>query len=63
MAQTDAQEFQLIRATIIDLIMATDMKSHFSLVSRLQARVHALLVLHQSVVRQLVNSKAGHLQQ
>ena len=33
---TDATEFQMMRATIIDLIMATDMKNHFSLVSRLQ---------------------------
>lgn len=36
--QMDPHVQEILRATVIDLIMATDMKNHFALISRLQVR-------------------------
>ena len=46
--QTDAPDFHVLRTTIIELVMATDMKNHFALVSRLQARLTTVCYLHIS---------------
>ena len=45
---TPMEERQITRATVIELIMGTDMKQHFSLMSRLQAR-HWLSICHKLV--------------
>lgn len=69
--QVDLSIQHEMRSTVIDLVMATDMKQHFSLISQLQASVclrlihrndccpvsYAPLTVHQAPLR---NARQGH---